>query len=159
MQKIHVRCAAISSIFFFGLSAAGQEPWTWERVRAQFEQSNHTLQAGKLTIDESKAQEIIAYLRPNPNLRLTADQIDPFGGGPPHGANLILLLPYKQQYVQQAVRVRDTVAYQHDGASLLDFLNAQSEYRNMQPSYVNLIGSYLAAASQLSLAVGREVMQ
>jgi cobalt-zinc-cadmium efflux system outer membrane protein len=399
-------------------AASAQEPWTWEKVRAQFEQSNPTLQAGKVSVDESKAQEITAYLRPNPSLTLTGDQFDPFGGGPQHGSlayfepvasvnylyernhkrelrlesaqkmttiavssqadlernllfnlrgafvdtlqakavldvarenlsyydhllevsrerlkagdiaqidldrlelqrvqyesdlqtaevnlrtskiqvlmllnnrtpveqfeitgpfdftdqtlpldefrkiaadtrpdlkaamqavdkaktdhklaiadgstdptlgfdvgrnppidayfgvsvniplrifdrnqgekqrtqldidhnqrlldaaqaevfsdvdsayatlnsNLILLRPYKDKYLQQAVRVRDTVAfaYQHGGASLLDFLNAQSEYRSVQLSYVGLIGSYLSAANQLNLAVGREVVQ
>jgi cobalt-zinc-cadmium efflux system outer membrane protein len=418
MQKILMRCAALLAIAFSGLTAVAQEPWTWEKVRAKFEQSNPTLQAGKLTIDESKTQEISAYLRPNPNLNILADQIDPFGGGPPHGTfayfqpvvsvnylyerdhkrelrlesaekataiststqtdlernllfnvrsafvdtlqskailnvarenlsyydhllevsrdrlkagdiaqidldrlelqrvqyesdlqsaevnlrtakiqllmllndrtpvekfdvsgnfnfndqilpleefrqialdtrpdlkiatqsvdkaktdhqlaqangstdptfgfdfgrnppidqyfgvsmniplrifdrnqgekrrtqleidrsqhlleaaqlqvfsdvdsayaalngNLVLLVPYRQKYLQQAVRVRDTVAfaYQHGGASLLDFLNAQSEYRSVQLSYVGLIGSYLTAASQLNLAVGREVVQ
>jgi outer membrane protein, heavy metal efflux system len=76
-------------------------------------------------------------------------------------SNVALLQPYRQKYLQQAARVRDTVAfaYQHGGASLLDFLNAQSEYRTVQLSYVNLIGSYLTAASQLNLAVGREAVQ
>jgi outer membrane protein, heavy metal efflux system len=76
-------------------------------------------------------------------------------------SNLILLRPYKAKYLAQSVRVRDTVAfaYQHGGASLLDFLNAQSEYRTVQLSYVNLVGSYLSAANQLNLAVGREVVQ
>ena len=76
-------------------------------------------------------------------------------------SNLILLRPYKAKYLQQSVRVRDTItfSYQHGGASLLDFLNAQSEYRSVQLNYVNLIGSYLSAANQLSLAVGREVVQ
>jgi cobalt-zinc-cadmium efflux system outer membrane protein len=76
-------------------------------------------------------------------------------------SNVILLQPYKAKYLQQAVRVRDTVffAYQHGGASLLDFLNAQSDYRSVQLNYVNLVGSYLMAAAQLNLAVGREVIQ
>jgi len=76
-------------------------------------------------------------------------------------SNLILLRPYKAKYLAQSVRVRDTVAfaYQNGGASLLDFLNAQSEYRTVQLSYVNLVGSYLSAANQLNLAVGREVVQ
>jgi cobalt-zinc-cadmium efflux system outer membrane protein len=76
-------------------------------------------------------------------------------------SNLLLLQPYKTKYLQQAVRVRDTVffAYQHGGASLVDFLNAQSEYRTVELSYLNLIGSYLTAAAQLNLAVGREVLQ
>ncbi len=42
-------------------------------MRAQFEQGNPTLQADKLNIYESKAQEITAFLRPNPNLTLSAD--------------------------------------------------------------------------------------
>ena len=76
-------------------------------------------------------------------------------------STLVLLRPYKAKYLEQAVKVRDTVyfSYQHGGASLLDFLNAQSQYRSVQLSYVNLVGSYLAAASQLNLAVGREVIQ
>jgi outer membrane protein, heavy metal efflux system len=76
-------------------------------------------------------------------------------------SNLILLQPYKKKYLQQAVRVRDTVffAYQHGGASLLDFLNAQNDYRAVELSYVTLIGAYLTSAAQLNLAVGREVIQ
>jgi cobalt-zinc-cadmium efflux system outer membrane protein len=76
-------------------------------------------------------------------------------------SNLTLLRPYKAKYLKQAERVRDTVsfAYQHGGASLLDFLNSQNEYRSVQVNYLNLVGSYLAAANQLNLAVGREVIQ
>ncbi len=76
-------------------------------------------------------------------------------------SNLILLRPYKAKYLQQSVRVRDTItfSYQHGGASLLDFLNAQAEYRTVQLAYANLVGSYLTAAAQLNMAVGREVMQ
>ncbi len=72
-----------------------------------------------------------------------------------------LLRPYKQEYIPQATQVRDivTFSYQRGGASLLDFLDAQKSYRDTQLNYVNLIGSYLAAASQLNLAVGREVIQ
>jgi cobalt-zinc-cadmium efflux system outer membrane protein len=418
MRKIARRCVAPSLVLWLGLSASAQDPWTWEQVRARFEQRNPTLEAGRLNVDESRAQEITAYLRPNPNLTVTGDQINPFPGGPPHGpfanflplasvnylyernhkrqlrlesaqkataiavsvqtdlersllfnlrgafvdtlqakavvevakenlsyydrlldvsrerlkagdiaqidldrlelqrvqyeadlqtaevnlrtakiqllmllndrtpveqvdvtgtfdfsdqipaldevrkialdarpdlqaatqavdkaktdhrlaiangstdpifgfdvgrnppidqyfgvsvniplrifdrnqgekrrtqldidrnqrlldasraqvfgdvdsayamlrSNVLLLEPYKQKYLQQAVRVRDTVAfaYQHGGASLLDFLNAQSEYRTVQLGYVNLVGSYMTAASQLNLAVGREVVR
>jgi cobalt-zinc-cadmium efflux system outer membrane protein len=76
-------------------------------------------------------------------------------------SNVILLQPYKAKYLQQAVRVRDTVffAYKRGGASLLDYLNAQSDYRTVELAYVNLVGSYLTAGAQLNLAVGREVIQ
>jgi cobalt-zinc-cadmium efflux system outer membrane protein len=75
-------------------------------------------------------------------------------------STLILLRPYKAKYLQQSIHVRDTVlfSYQHGGASLLDFLNAQADYRNVQLTYVNLVGSYLTAAAQLNMAVGREVV-
>jgi outer membrane protein, heavy metal efflux system len=75
-------------------------------------------------------------------------------------STLVLLRPYKAKYLQQSVRVRDTIffSYQHGGASLLDFLNAESDYRSVQLNYVNLVGSYLTAAAQLNQAVGREVV-
>jgi len=76
-------------------------------------------------------------------------------------STVILLQPYKDKYLQQASRVRETIAfsYEHGAASLLDFLNAQAEYRSVQVNYLNLVASYLNAASQLNLAVGREVIQ
>jgi outer membrane protein, heavy metal efflux system len=76
-------------------------------------------------------------------------------------SNITLLKPYKTKYLDQALRVRDTIffSYQHGGASLLDFLNAESDYRTVQLSYVNLVGTYLVAAAQVNLAVGREVIQ
>jgi cobalt-zinc-cadmium efflux system outer membrane protein len=76
------------------------------------------------------------------------------------GSNLVLLRPYKAKYLELAARVRETVsfAYQRGGASLLDFLNAQNDYRSVQLNYLNLVGSYLTSASQLNLAVGREVI-
>ena len=76
-------------------------------------------------------------------------------------STLNLLQSYKARYLTQASRVRDTISfsYEHGAASLLDFLSAQADYRGVQLNYLNLVGSYLDAASQLNLAVGREVIQ
>jgi cobalt-zinc-cadmium efflux system outer membrane protein len=73
----------------------------------------------------------------------------------------ILLQPYKDRYLEQALRIRDTISfsYEHGATSLLDFLNAQADYRGVQLNYLNLVASYLNSASQLNLAVGREVVQ
>jgi len=73
----------------------------------------------------------------------------------------VLLKPYKEKYNDQATRVRDTISYSYlrGGASLMDFLNSQSDYRQVQLAYAQLIGAYLTAVAQLNLAVGREVIQ
>ena len=75
-------------------------------------------------------------------------------------SDLTLLQPYKARHLQQAARVRETItfSYQHGGASLLDFLQAQQDYRGIQLSYLNLVGSFLSAANQMNFAVGREVI-
>ena len=77
------------------------------------------------------------------------------------GMNLTLLRPYKARYLKQAVGVRETISfsYQHGGSSLLDFLQAQQDYRSIQLSYVNLVGAFLTAVAQMNLAVGDEVIQ
>ncbi len=74
---------------------------------------------------------------------------------------LKLLRPYKAEYLEEAQNIRSSVsfAYLHGGASLLDFLDAQKEYRDTELSYLNLVGAYLSAANQLNFAVGREVIR
>jgi outer membrane protein, heavy metal efflux system len=76
-------------------------------------------------------------------------------------SQIVLLRPYRATYMKQAADVRETIsfAYQHGGASLLDFLAAQNDYRSVQLNYLNLVGAYLNSANQLNLAVGREVIQ
>jgi cobalt-zinc-cadmium efflux system outer membrane protein len=75
-------------------------------------------------------------------------------------STVTLLQPYKDRYLNQATQVRDTVtfSYQRGGISLVDFLQAQQEYRAVQIGYVNLIAAFLNAVTQLNLAVGREVI-
>jgi cobalt-zinc-cadmium efflux system outer membrane protein len=41
----------------------------------------------------------------------------------------------------------------------MDVLNAQSDYRQVQLAYAQLLGSYLTAVAQLNLAVGNEAIQ
>src|SRR5579862_5799309 len=59
---------------------------TWEEVRGRFEQNNPTLRAARIGIDESRAQEVTAYLRPNPDLTGSFDQMNFFSTQPsPNG--------------------------------------------------------------------------
>ena len=71
-----------------------------------------------------------------------------------------LLKPYRDHYIPESTEVRDTISfsYSHGGASLLDFLDAQREYRDTQLNYRNLIASYLSAVNQLNFSVGQEVI-
>jgi outer membrane protein, heavy metal efflux system len=75
-------------------------------------------------------------------------------------STVTLLQPYRDRYLSQATQVRDTVtfSYQRGGISLVDFLQAQQEYRAVQIGYVNLIAAFLNAVTQLNLAIGREVI-
>ena len=76
-------------------------------------------------------------------------------------SNIALLKPYRDKYKDQATRVRDTVtySYQRGAASLMDFLNAQSDYRVVQLAYLQLVGAYMTSASQLNLAVAKDELQ
>ena len=72
-----------------------------------------------------------------------------------------LLQSYRDRYLKPALRVRENIAFscQHGAAPLLDFMNAQADYRSVQANYLNLIASYMDAANQLNLAVGPEAIQ
>jgi len=72
--------------------AFAQKTFTWQQIRDQFEATNPTLRAGQINVTESRAEEITAYLRPNPDFTATSDQIDPFTVNPYRP--LTYLLPY-----------------------------------------------------------------
>jgi cobalt-zinc-cadmium efflux system outer membrane protein len=76
-------------------------------------------------------------------------------------STVALLQPYRDQDLARATRVRDTstFSYERGAVSLVDFLQAQQEYRAVQVSYVNLVAAFLNAANQLNTAVGQEVIQ
>ena len=56
-------------------SLQAQKAYTWEEIRDRFSAVNPTLKANELSIEESRAAEITAYLRPNPDFSLTADGV------------------------------------------------------------------------------------
>jgi outer membrane protein, heavy metal efflux system len=60
-----------------------QQTLTWPQVREKFLTANPTLQAGRIGVDQSRAQQITAHLRPNPMLSASTDYIHPFQS---HGA-------------------------------------------------------------------------
>jgi len=81
-------------------AAAAQTTLTWQQTKDKFAASNPTLKAAQLNIDESRAAEITAYLRPNPDLSGTLDQINPFTKQPPPngGPNAYRPFAYTEPY-------------------------------------------------------------
>jgi outer membrane protein, heavy metal efflux system len=75
-------CLVGASAPFQQLLAQQTTSYTWQQLLDKFESSNPTLKANKLNIDESRAAEITAYLRPNPDFSISADgfQISKNGG-------------------------------------------------------------------------------
>ncbi len=78
---LQVQPALLAALLFAG-GLFAQTPLTWRQVREKFEAANPTLIAGQIGIDESKAAEITAYLRPNPDMTVGLDQLDPFSTNP-----------------------------------------------------------------------------
>src|ERR1700686_4568115 len=77
-----IACSVILAVALLPGAVSAQTTLTWEQVKAKFEAENPTLKANKASVDESKAQEITAFLRPNPNVSLAADgtQLTPLSG-------------------------------------------------------------------------------
>jgi cobalt-zinc-cadmium efflux system outer membrane protein len=67
---------------FLPTTTLAQTGLTWQQVKERFQTTNPTLQAARLSTDESRAAEITAYLRPNPEFTLLTDgtQISPYEG-------------------------------------------------------------------------------
>ena len=62
---------------------------TWEQVKAKFEAANPVLKADAANVEEMKAEEITAFLRPNPQFTLSwmATKLPrTMGSGPPSRA-------------------------------------------------------------------------
>ncbi len=78
-SRVMKRWIVCSQICVLGLSlsltqrASAQQALTWDQVEAKFEANNPAMKADADNVDEMKAEEITAFLRPNPQLTLAAD--------------------------------------------------------------------------------------
>ena len=53
--------------------AFAQTSYSWDQVKARFEATNPALKADADNVDEMRAEEITAFLRPNPQFNTTVD--------------------------------------------------------------------------------------
>src|SRR5262249_418325 len=95
-------CIATVLVLSAGPPAAGQTALTWPDVRDRFRATNPTLKGGALAVDESRAAETTAYLRPNPVWSVTLDQVGQTQDGNVFSAsNLLTAASYLHERQQQ----------------------------------------------------------
>src|SRR3974377_1673332 len=81
IQPRHIYSAiALFAFLTTGLSA--QTAFTWREMKSKFEAGNPILKVCQATIEESRANEIPAFLRPKPVVTGTIDQVNPFTSQP-----------------------------------------------------------------------------
>lgn len=80
--KIPCGFAILGFLLALCLSASAQQSLTWDQIKTKFEAANPTLKADAINVQEMQAEEITAYLRPNPGLTVSTDgtQIAPNKG-------------------------------------------------------------------------------
>jgi outer membrane protein, heavy metal efflux system len=71
--RTHIRRIGIVLVAVWPAGAFAQTAYTWQQLVQKFETTNPTMKANQLNIDESRAAEITAYLRPNPDFGFSAD--------------------------------------------------------------------------------------
>ena len=78
---------AFGSVIFLAAlcanSVIAQGALTWEEIQERFEAANPTLKASQLNVDESRAAEVTANLRPNPEITAQSINSIPWRAWPP----------------------------------------------------------------------------
>ena len=77
--------------------------FTWQEIREKFQQNNPTMRAAQIGIDESRAQEITAYLRPNPDLTGSFDQMNFFSTQPPPNGGPAVYSPFAYAFPSASI--------------------------------------------------------
>ncbi len=124
-------------------NAFAQTVLTWQEIKDRFIAANPNLKAAQLNIDESRAAEITAYLRPNPDLGLAADgtQLSRYEGvwrpfsGTQFGPNISYLHERRQKRELRRDQAKEATAIAE--SSYLD--QQRTLLFNLQAAYVNTL--------------------
>jgi outer membrane protein, heavy metal efflux system len=136
----------ISAILIAGVFAThlpGQTAFTWQQVVQKFEATNPTMKANQLNIDESRAAEITAYLRPNPDVTLSTDgtQLSRYEGvwrpfaGTQYGPGVSYLHEREQKRELRRDQAKESTAIAE--SSYLD--QERSLVFNLRSAFVNVL--------------------
>ena len=76
MKQFFPSWSALVAGALFLVAAAlcpAQQSLTWDQVKAKFESANPALKADALNVDETRATQITAFFRPNPQFTVATD--------------------------------------------------------------------------------------
>lgn len=122
-------------------AAFAQTTYTWQQIKEKFEAMNPILKAAQLNIDESRAAEITAYLRPNPDFTGTLDQIDPFSNNPDHYRPFASALPFfSTSYLHERQHKREL---RLEGAKLSTDISASAYQDQARSLLFNLRNAFV----------------
>jgi len=112
MRLVWQTCCAgvlVGSVAVSAIAQPSPTALTWSEIRDRFRATNPTLQAGRIGIDEAKAAEITAFLRPNPQWSLTLDQVgDTEEGNAFSSSNLFTTFSYLHEREHKRELRRDS---------------------------------------------------
>ena len=81
-QNWRMYCGFLLAAECLAQSAGAPHAITWQEAQNRFRANNPALLAGQVAVEEARAEETTAFLRPNPNLTLGADQLTPLHSDP-----------------------------------------------------------------------------
>src|SRR5262252_1922416 len=87
VRRVSIVCVFVAGVAIRVSAQTPAQVLTWPDVRDRFRSTNPTLQAGQIGIEESRATEITAFLRPNPQCAVAWDQIGNTVSTPDNPAN------------------------------------------------------------------------
>src|SRR5580700_10893426 len=145
-----------NSLFLTCLMAAGahaQTALTWEQVKQKFIAANPTLMAGQINIDESKAEEITAFLRPNPNLTISTDQIQPIPADAPYRPFTYAFPAVVFDYLHERQHKRELRLQSQKDATAIAVSQQADQERNLLFNLRAAFVQTLMSKAQLELAI------
>lgn len=136
-----------------GGRVCAETPLTWDQVKQRFMAANPTLIAGRINVDEQKANEITAYLRPNPDMGFGLDQFQPIPATPYRPfANVLPLITF--DYLHERGHKRELRLASAQKATAISASQQADEERTL---LFSLRGAFVQTMQQKALlALARE---
>jgi cobalt-zinc-cadmium efflux system outer membrane protein len=142
---------ALAGVLLIVSAAQAQTILTWDQVRERFRANNPLLAAGRTAVDEAKAAEITAYLRPNPTVTAALDQFTPFTAGPSQPLTYSSTTA-SAAYLHERQHKRELRLDSARGASAITASNMEDQERNLLFSLRSAFVDTLHAKAVLQLA-------